>query len=129
MVMTNGGMALMGLGRAAGENRVQKAVDQALKSPLLNNNGISGAKKILVNVSSGRKKPLTIDELSELLKYINAASGEQASFKRGVSEDLSLDDESSDAEIAVTIIATDFSTYSALSGFDEFSALITKMIK
>jgi cell division protein FtsZ len=109
MVMKDGGMALMGLGKAAGENRVQEAVEQALKSPLLDNNDISDAKKILVNVSSGKKNPLKMEELGRLMNQINEASGKKANFKRGVSEDLSLDDESSDAEIAVTIIATGFS--------------------
>jgi cell division protein FtsZ len=109
MVMTNSDMALMGLGRAAGEGRVQKAAEQALSSPLLNNNDISGAKNILVNVSSCLKKPLKTYELRELMDYINTASGRGANFKRGVTKDESLDDESSDAEITVTIIATGFS--------------------
>jgi cell division protein FtsZ len=108
MVMTNSGMALMGLGKAAGENRVRNAAEKALNSPLLNNNDISGAKNILVNVSSGEKHPLQMGELGELMNYINEASGKRANFKRGVSKDLSLDDELSDAEIAVTIIATGF---------------------
>jgi cell division protein FtsZ len=108
-VMSNSDMALMGLGRAAGENRVKKAVEQALHSPLLNNNDISGAKNILVNVSSGQKNPLKTAELRELMSYINNASGRGANFKRGVTKDVSLDAESSDAEISVTIIATGFS--------------------
>ncbi|MDR1583408.1 MAG: cell division protein FtsZ [Prevotellaceae bacterium] len=108
-VMANSDMALMGLGKAAGENRAQKAAEQALNSPLLNNNDISGAKNILVNVSSGEKNPLKMAELGELMAYINEASGKMANFKRGVTKDISLDDESSDAEIVVTIIATGFS--------------------
>ncbi|MDR0386208.1 MAG: cell division protein FtsZ [Prevotellaceae bacterium] len=109
MVMSNSDMALMGLGRAAGENRVRKAAEQALNSPLLNNNDISGAKNILVNVSSGLKNPLKTSELRELMDYINNASGRGANFKRGVTKDESLDADSSDAEISVTIIATGFS--------------------
>jgi cell division protein FtsZ len=109
MVMTNGGMALMGLGKGKGEDRVQTAVDQALKSPLLDNNDISDAKRILVNISSGKKNPLKMQEMGCLMEYINEASGRKANFKRGVSLDLSLDEESSDAEIVVTIIATGFS--------------------
>jgi cell division protein FtsZ len=109
MVMKDGGMALMGLGRAAGENRWQTAVDQALKSPLLNNNDISDAKKVLVNISSGMKKPLKMEEMGKIMNYLNEMSGGNANFKRGVSKDSSLDDESSDAEIGIIIIATGFS--------------------
>jgi cell division protein FtsZ len=111
MVMKNSDMALMGLGRAAGENRVRKAAEQALSSPLLNNSDISGAKNILVNISSGTKNPLKMAELGELMSYINAASGGKANFKRGVTKDESLDHESSDAEIAVTIVATGFNSF------------------
>ncbi|MDR1593864.1 MAG: cell division protein FtsZ [Prevotellaceae bacterium] len=109
MVMKDSDMALMGLGRAAGENRVQKAAEQALLSPLLNNNDISGAKNILVNVSSGLKNPLKTYELKELMSHIINSSGRGANFKRGVTKDISLDAENSDAEISVTIIATGFS--------------------
>jgi cell division protein FtsZ len=119
MVMENSDMALMGLGRAAGENRVQKAAEQALNSPLLNNNDISGAKNILVNVSSGLKKPLKTAELRELMSYINNASGRGANFKRGVTKDESLDAESSDAEISVTIIATGFSMNNSFPDIDD----------
>jgi cell division protein FtsZ len=108
-VMADSDMALVGLGRAAGENRARIAAEQALSSPLLNNNDISGAKNILVNISSGLKNPILMSELNELMKYINDAAGCRANFKRGVKKDLSLDDESSDAEIAVSIIATGFS--------------------
>ncbi|MDR1887365.1 MAG: cell division protein FtsZ [Prevotellaceae bacterium] len=119
MVMTNSDMALMGLGKAAGADRVRKAAEQALSSPLLNNNDISGAKNILVNVSSGLKNPLKMAELGELMNYINEASGKSANFKRGVTKDESLDDESSDAEIAVTIIATGFSMNSSIDMDEE----------
>jgi cell division protein FtsZ len=109
MVMANSDMALMGHGRAKGENRVKGAVEQALNSPLLNNNDISGAKNILVNVSSGMKNPMKTAELRELMDCINVASGKGANFKRGVTKNELLDAEDSDAEITVTIIATGFS--------------------
>jgi cell division protein FtsZ len=119
MVMTDSDMALMGHGRATGENRVQKAAEQALNSPLLNNNDISGAKNILVNVSSGLNKPLKTHELRELMDYINTASGRGANFKRGVTKNEALDDESSDAEITVTIIATGFSMNNSFPDIDD----------
>lgn len=102
--MTDSGMALMGLGRASGEQRALKAVEQALNSPLLSDNDISGAKKILVNITSGTKKPIVISELRELMAQVKRASGGTADCKRGVIQDESLDE-----DIAVTIIATGFS--------------------
>jgi cell division protein FtsZ len=119
MVMENSDMALMGLGRASGENRVQKATEQALTSPLLNNSDISGAKNILVNISSGMKNPLKMSELGELMRQINEASGGKANFKRGVTKDESLDLDSSDAEIAVTIVATGFSMSNSFPDIDD----------
>jgi cell division protein FtsZ len=109
MVMTDSEMAIMGHGRAKGENRVKEAVDQALHSPLLNDNDISGAKNILVNISSGLKRPLITSELRELMEIINIASANGANFKRGVTKNELLDADDSDAEITVTIIATGFS--------------------
>ncbi|MDR2466222.1 MAG: cell division protein FtsZ [Prevotellaceae bacterium] len=102
--MTDSGMALMGLGRASGEQRALKAVEQALNSPLLSDNNISGAKKILVNITSGTKKPIVASELRELMAQVKRASGGTADCKRGVIQDDTLDE-----EIAVTIIATGFS--------------------
>jgi cell division protein FtsZ len=119
MVMTNSDMALMGLGKGSGENRVRKAAEQALSSPLLNNNDISGAKNILVNISSGLKNPFKMAELGELMAYINEASGNRANFKRGVTIDKTLDDENSDAEIAVTIVATGFSMSNSFLDIDD----------
>ncbi|MDR1130773.1 MAG: cell division protein FtsZ [Prevotellaceae bacterium] len=118
MVMKDSDMALMGLGKAAGENRVRIAAEQALSSPLLNNNDISGARNILVNISSGMKKPFKVSELGELMKIIREASGGKANFKRGVTKDESLDDESSEAEIAVTIVATGFSISNSFPDID-----------
>lgn len=107
MIMKNGDIALIGLGRAAGENRMQQAAEQALKSPLLDGNNIAEAKYILLNVGSGTLKPLMMGELKELQSHICAVNN--GFLIQGFSSDLSLDDESSDAEITVAIIATGFS--------------------
>ena len=53
-VMKDSGVALMGMGSASGENRAIKAIENALNSPLLNSNDITGAKSILVNIEIGR---------------------------------------------------------------------------
>ena len=93
MVMKNSKLALMGHGEASGDNRAQRAAEQALKSPLLNDICISDAKNILLNVSSGKKNPLRTAELRELMEYINKESGRGANFKRGVMENELLDAE------------------------------------
>jgi len=108
MVMKNGGMALMGFGKASGEGRALKAAEEALNSPLLNDNNISGAKKSLVNISSGLKNPIKMQEIGEIMDFIRQSAGNKVNFKRGVMKDESLDAEDSDAEITVTIIATGF---------------------
>jgi cell division protein FtsZ len=104
MVMKDSGMALMGTGRASGPNRAEEAAKLALTSPLLNDNNISGAKNILINISSGEAKPIITSELKGIMDYIRAASGGKTNFKRGVNKDPDLGE-----DIEITIIATGFS--------------------
>jgi cell division protein FtsZ len=118
-VMSNSDMALIGMARGAGENRVNKIAEQALNSPLMNNNDISKAKNILVHISSGLKKPLMIRELKELMVYINEAAGNKTNLKTGISQDETLDAENSDAEIVLTIIATGFSMNNLFPDIDD----------
>ncbi|MDR3245202.1 MAG: cell division protein FtsZ [Prevotellaceae bacterium] len=124
MVMKNGGMALMGFGKASGEGRAKKAAEEALNSPLLNDNDISGAKKSLVNISSGLKNPIKMAEMGEIMDFIRQYTGNKVNFKRGVMKDESLDDENSDAEITVTIIATGFA-----NSFDDYDREDRDIIK
>ena len=60
-VMTNSGVALMGSGRASGEDRAMAVANMALESPLLNHNDIAGAKNILINITSGEEE-ITLEE-------------------------------------------------------------------
>jgi hypothetical protein len=60
-----------------------------------------------------------MEELGELMAFINEASGNRANFKRGVTIDRTLDDETSDAEIAVTIVATGFSMSNSFLDIDD----------
>jgi len=105
-VMTNSGVAIMGSARASGEGRAIKAVKAALQSPLLNNNDISGARNILLNVTSGNEE-ITMDEIGQITDYIQAVSGEEADLIWGNGTDPHLGD-----ELNVTIIATGFCTSS-----------------
>ena len=101
-VMTNSGVAIMGSGRAAGENRAVCAIEAALSSPLLNNNDISGAKNILLNITSGTKE-VTMDEISQITEYIQSSATTDIDLIWGNGIDAKLND-----EINVTIIATGF---------------------
>lgn len=102
-VMRDSGVALMGVGHASGENRSISAVEKALNSPLLNDNNISGAKSVLLNVSYGEEE-LMMDEMGEITDYIQDAIGvESDNVIWGLSEDESLGQ-----EIRITLIATGF---------------------
>jgi cell division protein FtsZ len=105
-VMSEGGVAIMGSGVAEGEERAQKAVEQALISPLLNDNDINGANYVLLNITFGNKE-LLMDEISDITDYISDASGSSADVIWGYGQDESLGD-----AICVTLIATGFSSNS-----------------
>ncbi len=107
MVMTQSGMALMGTGSGFGENRALKAVESAFTSPLLNDADLTRARNVLINITSGKEKALSMAELSQIMGYIADYTGGVSNFKRGVICDPSIQD-----EIRVTVIATGFSIHS-----------------
>ena len=79
-VMYNSGVALMGSGRANGQNRALEAVKQALESPLLNNNVISGARNILLNITYGQDE-ITMEEVGVIIDYVQHAAGDDADHR------------------------------------------------
>jgi len=101
-VMSNSGVALMGSAVATGENRARKAIEGALASPLLNNNEITGAKSVLLNITSGSEE-VTMDEISEITDYVISEASRDTTMIWGMSIDESIGD-----NICVTIIATGF---------------------
>lgn len=101
-VMTNSGVAIMGAAQASGEDRARRAIQEALDSPLLNNNDIRGAKDILLNITSGTEE-ITMNEMTEITSIIIHEVGDSAAVIWGVGTDESLGD-----AISVTIIATGF---------------------
>lgn len=103
-VLSNSGTAIMGSATAVGENRAKDAIVSALDSPLLNDNKINGAKNVLLLIVSGSSE-ITIDEIGEINDHIQTEAGYNANIIMGVGEDESLGD-----AIAVTIIATGFTT-------------------
>ncbi|CAN5236826.1 cell division protein FtsZ [soil metagenome] len=101
-VMRNSGVAIMGSAAVSGENRSTRAVEMALNSPLLNDNNITGARYVLLNIISGENE-ITMDELGEITDYIQEAAGQTAEIIKGYGVDPSLGD-----SVNVTIIATGF---------------------
>jgi len=101
-VLSNSGTAIMGSALASGQNRAQDAIRNALDSPLLNDNKITGAKNVLLLIVSGAQE-ITIDEIGEINDHIQNEAGHGANIIMGVGEDESLEE-----SIAVTIIATGF---------------------
>ena len=99
-VLKDSGTAIMGSGRASGPNRSEEVVDKALDSPLLNDNHIRGAKKILLLILSG-KNEITIKEINEINYHLQREAGGNSNIILGVGKDLSLDE-----DISITIIAT-----------------------
>jgi cell division protein FtsZ len=100
-VMSVRGMAMMGIGVGAGENRAADAVNNAIASPLLEDNDISGAKGVLVNITGSTA--MTMDDYNTVNRIVHEKVHEEANIKIGVVRD----DEMGDT-IKVTVIATGF---------------------
>jgi cell division protein FtsZ len=101
--MKNSQVAVMGSGAASGEQRALKAAEEALSSPLLDNNDISGAKNVLVNIAASEES-FMMAELRQAMEYIQQRTGGVAAFvKRGVVYDDSLGN-----TMHITIVATGF---------------------
>jgi cell division protein FtsZ len=103
-VMKNGGVAILGNASAAGENRAYKAIEEALNSPLLNDNDIRGAKWILININSAEgETEFTMDEVEVIQNYLLTQAGENTDVILGLGYDNSLGE-----QIGITLIATGF---------------------
>jgi cell division protein FtsZ len=102
-VMQNSGRAIMGSSTASGENRALRAAEEALSSPLLNDNDINGAHNMLLYISSSKENEITMDEVTEITNYIqkNAGNDDDIIWVVGYDENLA------DA-IGITLLATAF---------------------
>lgn len=130
--MRSGGGAIMAMGRASGERRVEKAIVDALDSPLLYGNDISKAKRILFNIYTSEKSPLHVNEMNEIDAFMDALNPD-IDVIWGVSEDNTLEDDAK-----VTILATGFDDGFGSKLYNEesrsheeeyYSALIAKLYK
>ncbi len=98
-VMSEMGMAMMGTGYARGENRAVEAAEAAIRSPLLEDVNLQGARGILINITAGEN--LTLGEFSEVGNTISEFASDQATVVVGTVIDPSLTD-----ELTVTVVAT-----------------------
>ena len=101
-VMKDSGKAIMGSGVAEGENRAEKAIKDAIHSPLLNDSNIEGAKNILLYITSGTNE-VSLDEVDEILEIAQNACGNNSDVIWGNGTDESLGE-----ALSVTLIATGF---------------------
>jgi len=103
-VMSNGGVAILGSASAEGENRAQEAIENALNSPLLNDNDIRGAKWILININSAEgEHEFTMDEVEVIQNHLLSNAGEDTDVILGLGYDNTLG-----SQIGITLIATGF---------------------
>lgn len=115
-VMRDGGVAILGSATAEGENRAQKAIQDAINSPLLNDNDIRGAKWILININSAEgENEFTMDEVDIIQNYLISQTGEHTNVIMGLGYDSSLGN-----RIGITLIAT---------GFENKNTSVEKVVK
>lgn len=101
-VLKDGGVAIMSTGYGEGEGRVTQAINDALHSPLLNNNDIFNSKRILFNISYSPNNDLMMEEMNELHEFMSRF-GEDVETKWGL-----YIDEALEKKVKFTILATGF---------------------
>lgn len=102
-VMSNSGVAIIGIGRGKGESRARAAIDEAMNSPLLEDADIYGAKGVVLYITYGNG--IKMRELDLITETIQAQTQTDCEIIWGVCKDESLND-----EIAITLVATGFQT-------------------
>ncbi len=104
-VLKDGGVALMSTGYGEGEGRVKRAIENALHSPLLNNNDIFNSKKVLLSISFSSKdesEELTMEEMNEVHDFMKRFSPD-VETKFGLATDSALE-----KKVKITVLATGF---------------------
>jgi len=114
-IMSNMGEALMGTGKASGEERSVLAAQQAISSPLLDNVSIGGARGVLVNITAGNN--LTFHEVDEASQIIFEEAGEDANIIFGAVIDPTMKD-----ELRITVIATGLSKTQPIEEMDDVNS-------
>lgn len=101
-IMKDGNVAIMNTGFASGEGRITKAIENALNSPLLNTNDVSGASKILLSLYCSNDNEIKMEEVEEIHQFMSKV-GEDVQVIWGATFDPSLGD-----DVKITLIATGF---------------------
>lgn len=103
-VLKDGGVAIMSTGYGEGENRVKQAIDEALHSPLLNNDDIFNSKKVLLSITFCAKDQdqLTMEEMNDINDFMTKF-GKDVETKWGVATDDTLE-----KKVKITVLATGF---------------------
>lgn len=101
-IMKDGNVAIMNTGYASGENRITKAIEDALNSPLLNTNDVSGASKILLSLYCSTTDQIRMEEVEQIHEFMSKV-GENVQVIWGAS----FDDELGE-NVKITLIATGF---------------------
>lgn len=102
-ILKDGGVAIMSNGTGKGEKRLENAIENALHSPLLNNNDIYNSKRILFNIYESAEKPLAVEEMEEIDKFMAKFEDNDIEVIWGLAEDKNLKD-----EVKFTVLATGF---------------------
>lgn len=110
--LKDGGVAIMSRGVGSGDDRINAAIKDALHSPLLNNNDVFNAKKILINIAFGEASPLMMEEMNSLHDFMSKFSKE-IEVIWGAALDETLNE-----EVKVTLLATGFAITS-VPGIEE----------
>ena len=103
-IMSEMGMAFMGMGIASGENKAVEATQKAISSPLLEDISINGARGLLINITGGEN--LSLHEVNDASTLIQEEADEDANIIFGAVIDPEMED-----EIHITVIATGFGAY------------------
>lgn len=112
-VLKDGGVAIMSTGTGQGEKRLNRAINNALNSPLLNNNDIYNSRKVLFNIYQSPTAPLIIEEMEELNSFMARFKSAEIDVIWGLAKDDTLGD-----EVKITLLATGFNI-DAVPGMEE----------
>jgi cell division protein FtsZ len=100
--LKKGGVAIMNIGKASGENRITNAINDALNSPLVNTNDVHGAERILLQFYCSTEHAIVMQEIDQINAFVQEV-GDDIEVQWGASIDESLGE-----EVRVTVIATGY---------------------
>lgn len=117
--LKKGGVAIMNVGQANGEERITRAIKNALESPLVNTNDVRGASRVLLQLYCSHDNAIRMNEFSQITSFVEQV-GDEVEVQWGASYDDTLGD-----DVRVTIIATGYSV-SDIPGINAIPVEITR---